>query len=97
MYSHGHFALSSLPHKDISMQSVVNDDGEFRIYQGVWKMQPLPGCSPAGESAMRLTYAVEVSPRPYLPVALVEGRIVQDLCNNLEAIRNIMADKAADL
>lgn len=81
------FALSSLPHKDITMQSVENDDGEFRMYQGVWRMQPLPGCSPPGGSAMRLTYAVEVSPRPYLPVALVEGRIAQDLCSNLKAIR----------
>ena len=26
---------------------------------------------------MRLTYAVEVSPRPYLPVGLVEGRIAR--------------------
>ena len=83
------FALSTLPHKDISMQSIENDDGEFRMYQGVWRMQPLVGCAPPGQSAMRLTYAVEVSPRPYLPVALVEGRIAQDLCANLKAIRNI--------
>ncbi|KAL9178517.1 hypothetical protein ACHAXT_001855 [Thalassiosira profunda] len=88
------FALSSLPHKDISMQSVEDDDGEFRMYQGVWRMQPLPGCSPPGESAMRLTYAVEVSPRPYLPVALVEGRIARDLCSNLEAIRDVFAARA---
>ena len=86
------FALSSLPHKDISMQSIEKDDGEFRMYQGVWRMQPLPGCSPPGESAMRLTYAVEVSPRPYLPVALVEGRIAQDLCANLIAIRERMTN-----
>jgi hypothetical protein len=59
--------------------------------QGVWRMQPLPGCAPAGESAMRLTYAVEVSPRPYLPVALVERRIAADLCNNLIAIREHLA------
>jgi len=85
------FALSSLPVKDISMQSVEEDDGEFRMYQGVWRMQPLPGCSPVGGSAMRLTYAVEVSPRPYLPVALVEGRIAQDLCTNLKAIRELFA------
>ena len=83
------FALSTLPHKDISMQSIENDDGEFRMYQGVWRMQPLVGCAPPGQSAMRLTYAVEVSPRSYLPVALVEGRIAQDLCANLKAIRNI--------
>ena len=71
------------------MQSIENDDWEFRMYQGVWRMQPLVGCAPPGQSAMRLTYAVEVSPRPYLPVALVEGRIAQDLCANLKAIRNI--------
>ena len=82
------FALSSLPTKDISMQSIVNDDGEFRMYQGVWRLQPLPGCSPPGKNAMRLTYAVEISPRAYLPVRLVEGRIVKDLCTNLEAIRD---------
>lgn len=84
------FAISKLPTKDISMQSVEDDDGEFRLYQGVWRMQPLPGCAPPGESAMRLTYAVEISPRPYLPVALVEGRISKDLCNNLLAVRDFV-------
>ena len=82
------FAISSLPTKDISMQSIGGDDGEFRLYQGVWRMQPLPGCAAPGSSAMRLTYAVEISPRAYLPVQLVEGRIVKDLCSNLIAIRD---------
>lgn len=91
------FAISELPTRDISMQSVENDDGEFRLYQGVWRMQPLPGCAPEGGAAMRLTYAVEVSPRPYLPVAFVEGRISQDLCNNLIAIRNCLAPETANL
>ena len=85
------FAVSSLPTRDISMQSVENDDGEFRMYQGVWRMQPLPGCAPEGSNAMRLTYAVEVSPRAYLPVQLVEGRIVRDLCSNLVAIRDYVS------
>jgi hypothetical protein len=85
------FAVSSLPTKDISMQSIPDDDGEFRLYQGVWRMQPLPGCAPPGKKAMRLTYAVEISPRAYLPVQLVEGRIVKDLCNNLMAIRDCVA------
>ena len=82
------FVVSSLPTRDISMQSIVDDDGEFRLYQGVWRMQPLPGCAAPGQQAMRLTYAVELSPRAYLPVQLVEGRIVRDLCTNLEAIRD---------
>jgi hypothetical protein len=88
------FAISSLPTKDISMQSILNDDGEFRMYQGVWRMQPLPGCAPKGQQAMRLTYAVEVSPRAYLPVRLVEGRIAADLCTNLEAIREYVETAA---
>lgn len=81
------FAVSNLPTRDISMQSIENDDGEFRMYQGVWRMQPLVGCSPPGQDAMRLTYAVEISPRVYLPVRFIESRIAQDLCGNLEAIR----------
>jgi hypothetical protein len=85
------FAISSLPTRDISMQSIEHDDSEFRLYQGVWRMQPLPGCAPPGQQAMRLTYAVEISPRAYLPVQLVEGRIVRDLCTNLEAIRDYVA------
>jgi hypothetical protein len=85
------FAVSALPTRDISMQSIEKDDGEFRMYQGVWRMQPLPGCAPAGKQAMRLTYAVEVSPRAYLPVALIERRIAQDLCTNLVAIRDYVA------
>lgn len=85
------FAISKLPTKDISMQSLENDDGEFRMYQGVWRMQPLPGCAGVdGGEAMRLTYAVEISPRAYLPVRLVENRIAQDLCRNLEAIRDFV-------
>lgn len=85
------FALSSLPTREISMQSIADDDGEFRLYQGIWKMQPLPGCAQPGKDAMRLTYAVEISPRAYLPVGLIERRIVQDLCTNLKAIRNAVS------
>eukprot|EP00549_Striatella_unipunctata_P008690 CAMPEP_0118673040 /NCGR_PEP_ID=MMETSP0800-20121206/98_1 /TAXON_ID=210618 ORGANISM="Striatella unipunctata, Strain CCMP2910" /NCGR_SAMPLE_ID=MMETSP0800 /ASSEMBLY_ACC=CAM_ASM_000638 /LENGTH=251 /DNA_ID=CAMNT_0006568053 /DNA_START=111 /DNA_END=866 /DNA_ORIENTATION=- len=87
------FAISRLPTKDITMQSTSDDKGEFRLYQGVWRMQPLPGCAPAGQHAMRLTYAVEVSPRPYLPVRLIEGKIAKDLQNNLQAIRKYLANE----
>lgn len=88
------FVVSDLPHRDISMQSIEDDNGEFRMYQGVWRMQPLPGCFPCGgKEASRLTYAVEVSPRAYLPVQLVEGRIVRDLCTNLLAIRDFLEKK----
>lgn len=79
-----------LPIRDISMQSVEDDKGEFRLYQGVWRMQPLPRSVRKGAPGMRLSYAVEVAPKPYLPAALVELRISQDLTKNLMAIRDIV-------
>ena len=33
-----------------------------------------------------MTYAVEIQPRPWLPIALVENRIARDLVTNLEAV-----------
>ena len=65
--------------------------GDFRHYQGVWRLQALPGCAPPGSSAMRLTYSVELSPRAWVPVALLEGRIATALGENLEAIRDYVA------
>ena len=87
------FTVSSLPHKDISMQSIEEDDGEFRLYQGVWRMQSLPGGSSTRgkNNTMRLTYAVEVSPR--LPATLVQERLAQELSTNLEAIRDVCTKK----
>jgi len=80
------FALTNLPHRDITMQN-VQGEGDFEFYQGIWRVQPLPSCAPDGSDACRLTYAVEIRPKGFLPVALVEGRIVLDLINNLKAIR----------
>ena len=81
------YCISSMPRRDITMQG-VQDVGDFRFYQGVWRMQELPGCAPPGASAMRLTYSVELSPRLWVPVALLEGRIASALGENLEAIRD---------
>jgi hypothetical protein len=82
-------ALSSLPHRDITMQSVVGE-GDFDHYQGLWRMQALPFCAPEDSVATRLTYAVEIKPKGFLPVRLIEGRIASDLKQNLEAIREFV-------
>ena len=65
----------------------VRDEGDFSFYQGVWRMQPLPNCAPPGQSAMRLTYSVELSPRAWVPVALLEGQIAKTLGENLISVR----------
>ena len=80
--------VSSIPHKDISMQNIDDEDGDFNIFQGVWRMQSIPG-----RKITRLTYAVEVSPRAYLPVALIEDRLSHDLIANLESIRDVCTKK----
>ena len=68
------------------MVSAVGEAGDFSLYQGLWRAQPLPNCGIDGGDATRLTYAVEIQPRPWLPVALVENRIARDLVTNLEAV-----------
>ena len=83
------YSVSNLPNRDITMQG-VRDLGDFAFYQGVWRLQPLPGCAPPGSSAMRLTYSVELSPRLWVPVALLEGRIAAALAENLEAVRDFV-------
>ena len=50
-------------------------------------MQSLPNCAPDGTDACRLTYAVELRPKGFLPVKLIEGRIAIDLRQNIGAIR----------
>jgi hypothetical protein len=42
------------------------------------------------------TTTTTVSPRAYLPVQLIEGRVAKDLCANLEAIRDFVATAEED-
>lgn len=84
------YSLSSVPRRDITMQG-VEGLGDFAFYQGVWRMQELPGCAPTGAaSAMRLTYSVELSPRAWVPVKLLEGQIASTLAENLESVRDFV-------
>ena len=80
------FTVAERPYRDITMQSVAGGKGDFTLYQGLWRIQDNPGCAPAGGRATRLSYAVEIQPRPWLPVALVESRIAADLVTNLDAV-----------
>ena len=45
--------------RDLTMQDT--GEGDFEMYQGVWRVQPLYGC---GEKvASRLSFALEIRPR----------------------------------
>ena len=86
------YAITSLPHRDITMQNIVGE-GDFDHYQGIWRIQPLPNCADDGSDAARLTYAVELKPKGFLPVNLIEGRIAADLATNLKALRIVVEQK----
>ena len=53
-------------------------------------MQPLPYCAPLDGVACRLSYAVEIRPKGFLPVGLIQSRIASDLSTNLAAIRDFV-------
>lgn len=60
-------------------------------------MQSLPNFTPHGGRVSRLTYAVEIKPKGFLPVNLIEGRIATDLKANLAAIRDYVENIAQRL
>lgn len=80
------WAQSGADSMDVAMQSVAGDTGDFTLYQGLWRAQALRSCAMDGRNATRLTFSVEIQPRPWLPVALVESRIAQDLVTNMKAV-----------
>ncbi|GIL68712.1 hypothetical protein Vafri_21963 [Volvox africanus] len=63
---------------DISFELV---EGDFKDFRGVWRLQQI------GDSSTLLSYAVYVKPQAWLPVALVQSRIANEVVRNLEALR----------
>jgi hypothetical protein len=82
------FAVNWLPYREITIQNVEGRPGPFDLYQGVWRVQPLPGCARKGREMSRLTYVVEIKPKGLLPIKLIENRIAADLETNLMAVRD---------
>ncbi len=56
-------------------------EGDFQEFRGHWHLEPLP------ELHTRLNYYLQVTPKPRMPVALVEQRLRRDLKANLWAVR----------
>ncbi|GLC40188.1 hypothetical protein PLESTB_001939400 [Pleodorina starrii] len=75
------FPLTSAPGavpSDISFELV---EGDFQVFRGIWRMQQV------GEMETLLSYALFVKPQAWLPVALIQGRIENEVVRNLEALR----------
>lgn len=66
-------------------------EGDFKVFKGTWSLSEsteegtlrLPEAGPASV----LSYFVEVTPHPWLPVWLIEGRISNEICINLTSVR----------
>jgi ribosome-associated toxin RatA of RatAB toxin-antitoxin module len=59
-------------------------EGDFKSFSGAWLLQSMPESESGGT---RLTYCLEVWPKPAIPVIAIEQRLRKDLPSNLRAIR----------
>ncbi|KAF6163471.1 hypothetical protein GIB67_029320 [Kingdonia uniflora] len=84
--------LEQLPYgrkRDIKFDMV---EGDFQTFQGKWSIEQVEKTDT--ESSVEqifqttLSYIVDVKPKLWLPVRLVEGRLSSEIKSNLIAIRN---------
>lgn len=66
------------PVRDITFSLV---EGDFKAFRGVWRMMP------AGDMRSILCYSLYVMPQAWLPVNFIQGRIEQEVKQNLAAVR----------
>ncbi|OEL12871.1 hypothetical protein BAE44_0026109 [Dichanthelium oligosanthes] len=73
-------------------------DGDFKVFQGKWSVEEQQqverGVGSGGDSeeerqpqTTTLSYVVELEPKLWVPVRLLEGRICSEIKNNLVSIR----------
>ncbi|KAJ1287269.1 hypothetical protein BS78_03G418300 [Paspalum vaginatum] len=69
-------------------------DGDFKVFQGKWSVEEVDCAIVGGEEIPEeqglqttLSYVVELEPKLWIPVRLLEGRICSEIKNNLVSIR----------
>ncbi|VAH86327.1 unnamed protein product [Triticum turgidum subsp. durum] len=69
-------------------------DGDFKVFQGKWSVHEVDGATDEGaevssgqEFQTTLSYVVELEPKLWVPVRLLEGRICKEIKTNLICIR----------
>ncbi|KZV16472.1 hypothetical protein F511_10084 [Dorcoceras hygrometricum] len=78
--------------RDIEFKMV---EGDFQLFEGKWSVEQVVNCNPEDlktDSVVRefqttLVYVVDVKPKLWLPVRLVEGRLCTEIRTNLSCIR----------
>ncbi|KAF0933631.1 hypothetical protein E2562_018866 [Oryza meyeriana var. granulata] len=64
-------------------------DGDFKVFEGKWSVEEVDGgeISADQEFQTTLSYVVELEPKLWVPVRLLEGRICNEIKTNLVSIR----------
>lgn len=69
-------------------------EGDFKVFEGKWSVEEVEdsldegGENPTGqEFQTTLSYVVELEPKLWVPVRLLEGRICKEIKTNLISIR----------
>ncbi|KAJ4825584.1 hypothetical protein Tsubulata_006521 [Turnera subulata] len=85
-------SLASVKKRDIEFKMT---EGDFQFFEGKWSIEQ--SCKPISEDSnlsvgegceTTLSYLVDVKPKLWLPVHLVEGRICNEIKTNLSCIRD---------
>ncbi|KAE9618875.1 putative START-like domain-containing protein [Lupinus albus] len=82
--------LETLPSgmkRDIEFKMV---EGDFQIFEGKWSILQqfnIGSCEESQEVNTTLSYIVDVKPKLWLPVNLIEGRLCNEIKKNLASIR----------
>uniref|UniRef100_A0A0E0JU81 Coenzyme Q-binding protein COQ10 START domain-containing protein n=1 Tax=Oryza punctata TaxID=4537 RepID=A0A0E0JU81_ORYPU len=64
-------------------------DGDFKVFEGKWSVQEVDGGEKSADQEFQtaLSYVVELEPKLWVPVRLLEGRICNEIKTNLVSIR----------
>ncbi|KAJ6873174.1 hypothetical protein NC651_032134 [Populus alba x Populus x berolinensis] len=80
--------LASGEKRDIEFKMI---EGDFQFFEGKWSIEqlakPKTDDSAGQEYETTLSYLVDVKPKMWLPVKLIEGRICKEIKSNLTCIR----------
>ncbi|KAG0461613.1 hypothetical protein HPP92_021910 [Vanilla planifolia] len=70
-------------------------DGDFKVFEGRWSIEQTDDEAPIALEFQRkkaintmLSYVVEVEPKLWIPVRLLEGRLCMEVKNNLKCVRD---------
>lgn len=80
--------VESLPfckRRDIEFEMI---EGDFEVFAGRWSIEQYNSRCQEKEFDTTLWYVVDVKPKLWLPVGLVEGRLCREIKMNLQSIRH---------